>query len=237
MLNILSRYTGYLNWDHFNSVAEDQKLTPGQIKSGNRIFIVIPFMVTGAVLILVIVYQLISNREYQFRFYDALTKELIRSDKIEVVIVNGNETSAGYLTDSTGVFTLKTGKRFIRLLITAPYYKTDTVLRILKTFEPIQTIGLHPDEYARMISYFSEMKLDDWQKRRESLDSIIDDGAMICQVGSGSRQLGVELFRKQEFIDKLTMPAGSLRNIEILETKLLKGKIVVLRFRMEESLK
>jgi hypothetical protein len=86
-----------------------------------------------------------------------------------------------------------------------------------------------------MISYFSEMKLDDWQRRRASLDSIIDEGAMICKAGSGSRKLGVELFSKKEFIDKLTMPAGSLQNIEILETKLNKGKIVVLRFRMEEK--
>jgi hypothetical protein len=237
MLNILCRYAGYQNWGHCVIVTENHQLPPGQTRSGNRIFIVIPLLVAGAVFIMVFVYQLVSYREYQFFFYDSLTKEPIQSDKIEVILLNGKEAPIGYLTDSSGVFTLKTGKRFVSLLITAPYYRTDTVLRILKTFESNQKIGLHPDEYARMISYFSEMKLDEWQKRRESLDSIIDDGAMICQAGSGSRKLGVELFTKQEFIDKLTMPAGSLRNIEILETKLMKGKIVVLRFRVEETLK
>jgi hypothetical protein len=184
-----------------------------------------------------IVYKIVSYREFQFRFYDSLTKELIQSDKIEIVLLPENNSPVSYLSDSAGVFVLKTYKRNLKLLVSAPYYKTDTVRRILKTFERHQKIGLHPDDFARMIHYFSEMKVEDWLKRRAYLDSIIDDGAMICQVGGGSRKLGVELFNKQEFIDRLTIPAGSLKNLDILETKLKNEKIVVLRFRIIEKLK
>jgi hypothetical protein len=237
MLNLLSRYAGYLNWDDFLFGNERQIYPVVKIKSANRYFILIPALVTGIVLVLFIFFKMVSYKEYQFRFYDSLTKELIQSDKIEIALFPDNHSPVNYLTDSTGVFLFKTDKRNLKLLVSAPYYKTDTIKRILKTFERNQKIGLRPDDFARMIHYFSEMKVEDWQKRRASLDSIIDKGAMICQVGGGSKKLGVELFTKQEFIDRLTIPTGSLKNLEILETKLKNEKIVILRFRIYEKLK
>ncbi len=64
-------------------------------------------------------------------------------------------------------------------------------------------------------------------------------GPLICQreSGSGSRNLGVELITKEEFINRLSIPTGSLKNLEILETKLKNGKVVILRFRIEERVK
>jgi len=237
MLNLLSRYAGYLNWDDFLFRTENQVNPALKIKSANRWFILLPVVVTGMVLLIFIVYQMVSYREYQFRFYDSLTKELIQNDKIEIVLLSGKEPPVNYLSDSNGLCVLKTDKRDLKLLVSAPYYKTDTVRRIVRTFDRDQKIGLQPDDFARMIHYFSEMKLDEWQKRREQLNSIIDDGAMICQVGSGSRRLGVELFTKQEFIDRLSVPAGSLKNLEILETKMRNDKIVILRFRIGERVR
>ncbi len=121
---------------------------------------------------------MISYREYHFRFYDSLTKELIQNDKIEIVLLPCNHPPVNYLSDSAGVCVLKTDKRNLKLLISAPYYKTDTIKRIVKTFERDQKIGLQPDDFARMIHYFSEMKVEDWQKRRATLNSIIDEGAI-----------------------------------------------------------
>ena len=87
-----------------------------------------------------------------------------------------------------------------------------------------------------MIHYFSQMKVDDWQKRRSRLENMIDDGAMIYQVYSEKNMTGgMELLNKQEFIDKLSMPSGSLKNIEILDTRFRDGKISVLRFRVKSS--
>jgi len=45
----------------------------------------------------------------------------------------------------------------------------------------------------------------------------------------------MELFTKWEFIDKMTMPSHSLKNIEILNTKYFGDKIVVLRFRITDT--
>jgi len=76
------------------------------------------------------------------------------------------------------------------------------------------------------------MKVDDWEKRRTQLNGMIDDGAMICQVVNDKEATGMALYNKQEFIDKLTMPSGSLKNIEVLSSQAREGKIVVLRFRI-----
>jgi hypothetical protein len=101
-------------------------------------------------------------------------------------------------------------------------------------FEKDQKISLPPNDYALIIHYFSQMKVDDWQKRRNSLEKMIDDNAMIYQVLHEGNGPGMELYNKSEFIDKLTLPAGSLRNIEILDTKYKNDKIMVLRFRINE---
>ena len=92
---------------------------------------------------------------------------------------------------------------------------------------------LEPDDYALMIQYFSMMKVDDWEKRRSKLNEMIDDGAMICQVLNDKDASGVALYNKQEFINKLTIPSGSLKNINVLKTQFKDGKIMVLRFRIK----
>jgi len=86
-----------------------------------------------------------------------------------------------------------------------------------------------------MLKYFSEMNVTDWQNRRAKLDDMFDEGAMIYQVMDDARGTGMELFNKWEFIDKMTMPAQSLKNIEILNTKYIGDRIAVLRFRTSDE--
>jgi len=118
------------------------------------------------------------------------------------------------------------------MVVSAPYYKTDTVTCSLSSYEKEVKIGLDSDEFARMILLFSEMNVAEWQQRRASLEKIIDDQALIYQVGGGRRQMGVELFTREEFIDMLSIPTGSLKNLDVLETKLKNDKIIILRFRV-----
>jgi len=47
----------------------------------------------------------------------------------------------------------------------------------------------------------------------------------------------MEILNKQEFIDKMTVPSGSLKNIEVLDTRYREGKIMVLRFRVKLPMK
>jgi hypothetical protein len=235
VLNMLSKYVGYANWDDFVYKHEGQAGKPKILSRPNRFFIIVPLLVLVVATMLFILFKLLSNREYKLSFYDAHTREVIKGSLIEIQLLSDKESPVKYLTDSTGSLTIKSDERIIKMVVNAPYYKQDTITRILKSFERDQNISLQPNDYALIIVYFSQMKVDDWQKRRTSLENMIDDNAMIYQVLQDENGPGMELFNKQEFIDRLTLPTGSLKRIEILDTKFKNDKIMVLRFRINEK--
>ena len=240
VLNFLSTYVGYANWDDFvykNSDREtrDDEVQIKSVPKGNRMFVVVPLLVVAVMAILLLMFKFLSTREYNFSFYDAYTKEIITGDQIEIKILSDEESSMNYLSDANGVLVLKTDESMLRMVVSAPYYKTDTISRILKKFEQDQKISLQANDYALVIHYFSVMNVDDWKKRRMHLGKIIDDAAIIYQVMNDDNASGMELYNKEDFIDKLSIPTSSLKHIEILDTKFKDDKISVLRFRINEK--
>jgi len=246
VLNLLSKYSGYANWDDFVFKNQDLILQSQRGESqvpavpqatalkANRYFISIPFAVIVIVLIFFGVFKLFNTREYKFCFYDADTREPIKNARIEVKVLTEGESPSVLFCNAEGCFMLKTDKSKIKLVVSTPYYQTDTITRIVKKLNINEILSLHANDYALMIHYFSEMKVDDWGKRRTRLENMIADDAMIYQLYSRNNTAsGMELLNKEEFIDKLTMPSGSLKNIEVLDTKLRDGKIVILRFRVK----
>ena len=237
MLNFLSKYAGYANWDDF--VFRNRKLLPAVAsrKSENRYFIIIPALLLTVICILFLLFKLFDTQEYKFCFYDADTREPILNCKIDIRLLLENESPVTCYSRPDGCFLLKTDKSRIRMVVSGSYYKTDTIVRGLKKLEHNEIISLHANDYALMIHLISQMNVTDWEKRRKRLESMIDDGAMICQVFNDKTATGMELYNKQEFIDKLTMPSGSLKNIEILDTKFREDKIAVLKFRVKPAAK
>ncbi|HOW25006.1 MAG TPA: hypothetical protein PK711_04985 [Bacteroidales bacterium] len=234
MLNLLSRYAGYANWDDFRYECSDQTVAIVKPVNPNRYFIFVPALVLVALGILFLLFKLLSTREYTFRFYDADTAEPITSTIIEVSVLLPNESPVSHLCGSDGSFTLKTDKANIRFSVKSPYYQTDTIFRTLDKFNRNETVKLRPDNYALMIHYFSSMNVKDWQKRRDQLNRMIADSALIFQVFS-KEVPGVELYGKWEFINKLTLPSTGLKNIEILDTRYQEDRITMIRFRQKEA--
>ncbi len=232
ILNLLSQYVGYANWDDFVFNNSKQVIPVKTIPKGNRIFIFVPLLLLIVMAILFFTFKLFSTREYRFSFYDAHTREIIRGDQIEIKVLSDDESPMNYLSNPDGGFVIKTDASNLKMVVSAPYYKADTITRILKKFERDQKISLQPDDYALIIHYFSVMNVDDWQKRRKYLAEIIDDDVIIYQVYNDPMASGMEIYNKEEFIDKLTMPTSSLKHIEILDTKFKNDKIMVLRFRV-----
>jgi len=246
VLNLLSKYAGYANWDDFvfknqdlieasesgaQAVSEPARSVPN---TANRYFIIIPIVAVCIVLIFFGVFKLFNTREYKFCFYDADTREPITGTNIQVQVLVDGETPVTTYCNADGCCYLKTDKSMVKLVVSTPYYQTDTITRIVKKLNANEIVNLHANDYALMIHYFSEMKVDDWGKRRERLENMIDESAMIYQLYSRSKAAsGMEILNKQEFIDKLTMPSGSLKNIEVLDTRLRDGKIIILRFRVK----
>ena len=246
VLNLLSKYAGYANWDDFvfknkdliEASQAEQPAMPEAAKpsalAANRYFIAIPAAAIIIVLLFFGVFKLFNTREYKFSFYDADTREPITNTRIEVKVLTEGESPVVGFSNAEGYFFLKTDKSKVKLVVSGPYYQSDTITRIVKKMNANEAVSLHANDYALMIHYFSQMKVDDWGKRRKNLEGMIADEAMIYQLyGMNKAASGMELLNKQEFIDKLTMPSGSLKNIEVLDTKMRDGKIIVLRFRVK----
>ncbi len=239
VLNLLSKYVGYANWDDFVYKNTDEKHTAKAISKGNSVFIIIPLVVILIMSTLVFVFKYFSNRdfEYRFNFYDSYTREMILSKRTEIKLLSDEESPIHYLSDSTGAVVFETHKSVITMVVSTPYYKTDTITRILKKFDRDHKISLQMNDYALILHYFSEMNTEDWQKRRVFLGEIIDENAVVYQVFNDMNELGMAIYNKYEFIDKLTIPTSSLKNIEILDIKYKNDKIAIVRFRINKEIK
>ena len=231
MLNLLSKYAGYTDWNDFVYKNSQQTNEP-IIKSGNRYFIIVPLLVVGIIAVFYLLFKLMNTREYNFCFYDADTKEAITNSVIEISLLKEGESAVKFLSGENGCFTLKTDQLYVEMVVSAPYYRGDTIKRTLRKFNRDERFALRANEYAMMLRFFSEGNTGDWQKRRTRLEAMFDDAAMIYQVHDDHRATGMELLSKWEFIDKMTMPSHNLKRIDILDTKYMNEKIMVLRYRI-----
>jgi hypothetical protein len=231
VLNMLSQYAGYKNWDDYKyRNLATASLSDTLVKS-NRIFIIIPLIVFAVLAVLFTFYKIINTRNYRFSFIDADTGEQILNTRIQAELLLNNETPVPYLSESKGNIIIRTDQSKIRLAVSAPCYLSDTITRIVKKFNPNELIRLKSDPYSLMIQYFSQTDVQAWQNRREQLDRIISDNAMIFRLPDRKEGSGMELYNKRDFIDKLTMPSSSLRQIEIISSRYEKNQIAILRFR------
>lgn len=233
ILNFLSRYAGYANWDDFRFKNAANSTRLHSLKHANRYFYLVPVMALIFLGLFFLLFKMLSTKEYRFTFFDADTGMAITNSLIKVSMLRDNESPVNYLCGPDGSFVVKTGRASLRFVVEAPCYHTDTIVRLLDKFNPQESLTLRPDNYALMIQYFSASRVTDWQKRREQLNRIISDNAMIYQVHD-KETLGVELYNKGEFINKLTLPSTSLQGIEIFDTRYEAGRISLIRFRQRE---
>ena len=231
MLNLLSRYVGFIDWNDFKHQNKKHvQLTEQRNKSGKSFLYI---KIIGLLVLLVfsiILVKYSGPKHYQFTFKDAYTKRRITDTLTEIIRLNQNESPVFEKCEPPGWFTLKTKKEKVSFIVKVPYYEIDTITRVLDKFEGSESIYLYPNDFALMIHYFSATNVKDWERRRAQLDRMIIDSAYIYQVFD-REQVGMELYNKEEFINKLTMPVNSLKNIEIMETIYTGKKISLLRFR------
>jgi hypothetical protein len=233
ILNLLSKYVGYSNWDDFRFKNPIREISVNPTKKANRYFIYVPVLVIVILGIMLILFKMVSTKDYKFRFYDADTKAPVTNNIIEVNVLKDGESPVSYLCGPDGSFMLKTDRVNVNFVVKSPLYQTDTIIRILDKFHRDEIVQLRPNNYAMMIQYFSTMNVKDWQKRRDQLNLMIADSALIYQVYEEA--VGVELYNKWEFINKLTLPSTGLKEIEILDTKYQGDKISLIRFKQKEA--
>lgn len=233
MLNILCEYVGHQNWNDFKSklsIEEDSVTKP---KRKKPLIIVIILLIFCLVFVS---YQLLpKNRTYKFCFVDANLKAAIKNSPIWVVVLKNDESPMVTKCDSNGCFSLITKEEQIRFIVRSPYYKTDTITRIVHNKEiKEEQIQLKTNDYALMIHLYSKSKVTNWRKRRNQLGLMLTNDARIYQVYDDEKT-GMELYNKTDFINKLTTPTKSLKNIEIIETIYTGDQISILRFKQKKE--
>ncbi len=226
MLNLLSVYAGYPNWNAFNAAhggAITAKQTGRKRKSLWLVLLVAP--------LLVIVYFLLNREnEFQFCMIDEDQNKAITRIPVNIKILTDDESPVYLKTDSLGCFSYRTKERTIRFVAQSPYHKTDTIIRHIGS-NGNPTVKLSTDDYTLMLRYYSTGNVKELQKRKEQLRRLIADDAEIYQVFP--EQSGIEMYSKEEFINKLTIPTSSLKNINILDKRYLDGKIIKLKFSIQ----
>ena len=228
ILDLLSQYIGYENWSDYKS---SQSAKP---KSKPRVKALKPIVLVSSVLIVLIVLVVnltifSSSINYEFCFTNAYSKQPVAGNELEVWVLSIGESPYLLKTNDSGCFQLSSKEEKIKFVVKAPYYKRDTIVRNLKRGTFSEEVPLKVDDYALMIHIFSSSSLEDWEARREQLNNMIAADARIYQIFEKGN-IGMEMYNKEEFINKLTVPLKSLRNIEIVETAYKGEQISVLRF-------
>lgn len=220
ILNLLSQYAGHQSWNAFKT--KNRKLINKKM-SWWKVFVP-----TG---ILVMLFNFYEHRPgtYQFCLIDAYSQQPLTAADMEVWQLKKNESPLKIALAETGCFSLKGEGNQVHFAIVGPYYLGDTLIRNFPRKKGRETIELKSNDYAMMISAFSRKNMADWQRRRNQLDLMISESAVIIQL-QPEAALSMEMYNKQEFIDKMTTPIKSLKNIRIVEIKHQHDQIIEMKF-------
>ncbi|MDY3345475.1 hypothetical protein PG326_09505 [Riemerella anatipestifer] len=205
-------------------------------------FVQPPYIWISATLLLlltlvgIIFSDLILTKKYSFKFIDADRNTSI-NDYLDVKIIKEGESPILHKVKPNDILTYTTKSKSLMMVISSPYYKTDTIVRNLEnalTYPEYETIELKPDDYAIMLNYYSKKADEDVNKKRERLSRLISNEALIYQVFD-NETYGVEILEKDRYITLMTTPTTSLKNLEIIGTQMKNGKIVMIKFRITNN--
>lgn len=182
-----------------------------------------------SMVLILIFWQRIFATEYTFTFIDADRNTPIK-DNLEIKILKDKETPIQFDLSSS-IFKYRTQSKTLKLEVTSPFYKQDTIFRNLDPAHTNEIIELEPDVYAQALFYYS---INNIKKKREELNKIISNSALIYQVYDN---FGVETLNKETYIGFVTTPSKSLENFKMIETKVSPEtkKIILIKFKIQND--
>lgn len=170
--------------------------------------------------------------DFTYSFIDSDRNTLIK-DELDVKILNENESPILIRVKPNEPFRYSTKSKTLTMIVSSPFYKTDTIKRNLETAPSNENIELKPNDYAILLYYYSR-SIKDFKKKREQLNQLISDNAQITQVYD-NETYGVERLDKQKYISLVTLPTTALENLNVIDTQMKNGKIVLIRFKISTN--
>ena len=225
VLNLLSLYAGYSNWEEFKNAHSGFIVDKVSEEKKNKL--TAPLL--GAVALLTFVVGFFYFQQENTSTFCLIDEDEQKplSNPTRIEILKPGESSVFLQTDDKGCFSYSTASEHITFVVDAPYYKTDTIVRT-STANNSLIVPMRKDDYALMLKYYSDGNLADIEKRRSQLENLIAPKAQIYQVFPNVT--GIELFTKKEFIHKMTIPTSALRDMHILDKEYANGQVTKLKF-------
>lgn len=217
VLNLLSHYCDYPNWETF--LFENVRVKK-EAKPKKRL----PISILGLIvigLILGLNYDFSKDKVYVI-FKDAYTQRILKPSELDII---RNSKNAKWKTGDSGI--LINNAQTDSFTVSGPYYKETKIL--VEQEDDTLTIKLLPDDYALMLNFFSRSDVKNIEKRESQLTAAIHSEAKIFQVYDEFE--GLELLNKSEFIERLILPVNFLKNLEVLDIQYKDEQIYRLRFR------
>jgi hypothetical protein len=217
VLNLLSQFIGYKNWNVF---IEKQAKT--ELPKKTILFISI-FLVS----VLLFIFFPKSPENYTIQIIDFDTNK-VPQNQVQFEWLQNGESSKLITTDSLGRIILPINESRNSIIVKSPYYKQDTIIRRIEE-EGGEIFKIKTDDYALMVDYFSSSRVEDWKKRRNILKEIFHNEIKVVEVIGNN--IGVEFYTKSEFINRLTFPLSSLKSLDILSIERKNGQIINMRVK------
>ena len=228
MLDVLARFVGAGNWQAYIKGKQ-------HTRQRSRTWLIVTGLLLTAGVAAGMTFWPDNNYEYRLCFIDSDTQKAIEDQELICYLLSPEESPQLLEVDDSACIDLQTKNKAVSLVIQAPYYRTDTIHRILKTKKTEEQYALQTDDYALMIHYFAANRVTDWQRRRTQLQEMFATNARIIQVAQ-DQKTGMEIYNRTEFINKLTMPIPSLQQLRVLSTEYNdQGKIEGLRFLQTQN--
>jgi len=221
VLDLLCQYVGYENWVDFKNQNQQNTKTRKYIWIG---------LATGLMIIAAFIISIqLKPKTYSISVIDAYSNTTIKPDQLKITQLFDDQSPKEIDGIDDSIYTFVTNSSMVKFVVEAPYFHKDTVVRKISNFSEHENIRLFPNDYALIIHSLSRSENEDWARRRSQLSKMIADNARIIQVNVAGG-IAIELYNKNEFINKLTIPVNSLKNIDIIDIKHDNELISELRF-------
>jgi len=227
MLDLLARFSGYLHWDEFKKTHQPVQLTtsvaseilPKQekpiLKSNTRWYFLTAMVFLGLGFTLVNILPAKQKFQVEFCFVNDFSLEKIKANELKVSWLKNGETPQELSLNKNGCLELSTKMDSVILSIEGPYFQNQKIHRKINSNHQ-ETIRIQPDTYSTLLEYFVTADMEAWKEKRSQLEALFAPNAMIIHLAPDGKT-GMELYNKKEFINKLTMPLKTMKNIKIVD--------------------
>lgn len=216
-----------------NTIAKNKETSPQKKPFKQHLWLAIS-SILGIIALFLGLKDTLLTKKYYYSFIDADRNSKINAE-LQVQILKDKESPILYNAKPNEAFVYTTKSKKLTMVVSSPFYQSDTIIRNLDTAPEAENIELKRNEYAWMLYYYSK-SIKDLKQKRESLERIIDNNALIYQIFD-SDDYGMETMDKQRYIGLVTLPTTSLENLDVIDTQSDRktGKINMIKFRINND--